>query len=191
MHNSIYLETRAKWREWLKKNHNREPGIWLIYNKKHTGKPSIPYNDAVEEALCFGWIDSTVKKMDEERYMQQFTPRNFKSSWSPSNVERVEKLIRQKKMTRKGLDLYLYAKEHDMLPDPEERSNRSLPDLPPYFKEALEKDPAAKKSFDKLTDAKKRYYLVWIMAAKKEETLRKRVKEAIALLRKGRELGMK
>ncbi len=114
---SIYLETREKWRAWLKKNHRAMPGIWLIYFKKHTGKPSIPYNDAVEEALCYGWIDSTVKRIDEERYMQKFTPRNLKSNWSVPNVKRMEKLIRQKKMTRVGLDLYLFAKEHDMLPE--------------------------------------------------------------------------
>ena len=123
--------------------------------------------------------------------MQQFTPRKLKSIWSPSNVKRVEKLIRAKKMTRKGLDLYQYAKKQGMLPDPDEKPDKSLPDIPSYFKEALEKNPDAKTGFDNLTISRKRYYLLWIIDAKKDETRQKRVDEAIALLKQGKELGMK
>ncbi len=137
---SIYLENRQQWREWLRKHNARKQGIWLIYFKKHTGKPSIPYNDAVEEALCYGWIDSTVRRIDEERYMQQFTPRNFKSNWSVPNVRRVEKLIRQRKMTKKGMELYNYAKENNMLPDPDSEPDRSVPGLPEEFRQAMKKD---------------------------------------------------
>ncbi|MEE9460498.1 MAG: hypothetical protein V3V53_01600 [Bacteroidales bacterium] len=108
---SIYLSTRKQWREWLQEYHQTETVIWLEYYKKHTGKPSIPYNDAVEEALCFGWIDSTVRRIDAERYMQKFTPRKMKSTWSVSNVIRIEKLIKQGKMTVKGLELYQFAKK--------------------------------------------------------------------------------
>ena len=188
---SLYLETREKWKEWLRKNQDGKPGIWLIYYKKHTGKPSIPYNDAVEEALCYGWIDSTVKRIDEERYMQQFTPRNLKSNWSVSNVRRVEKLIKQKKMTRKGLDLYLYAKENNILPDPEVKPDRRIPEMPEYFRSSLENDVKAKNRFDNLTDVKKRYYLLWITNAKKEETRNRRIDESLSLLRDGKELGMR
>lgn len=87
--NQLYLPTRSEWRQWLSKNHAGVKVIWLVYYKKHTGKPSIPYDDAVEEALCFGWIDSTIKRIDDERYMQKFTPRNLKSEWSDLNIRRV------------------------------------------------------------------------------------------------------
>ena len=188
---SIYFGTREQWREWLRKNGDSIPGIWLVYYKKHTGKPSIPYNDAVEEALCYGWIDSTVRRLDEERYMQQFTPRNLKSNWSVSNVRRVEKLIKLRKMTKKGLDLYLYAKENNMLPDPDAKPDRNIPELPDYLKTALASDAEAKKGFDGITDSRKRYYLLWIMDAKREETRRRRIDEALSLFREGKELGMR
>jgi uncharacterized protein YdeI (YjbR/CyaY-like superfamily) len=191
MHKSIYFENRKLWRNWLKINHSKEKVIWLIYYKKHTKKPSIPYNDAVEEALCYGWIDSTVRRIDEEKYMQQFTPRNFRSNWSISNVIRVEKLISQKKMTKKGLDLYLYAKKHNMLPDPNATPDRTVPQLPDYFRSALDRNREAKKGFNKLTDTRKRYYLLWILDAKKEETRNRRVHEAIKLLKSVEEIGMK
>jgi len=101
--NTLYLKNRDEWRRWLEKNHKREPEIWLIYYKKHTKKSSIPYNDAVEEALCFGWIDSTVKGIDGEKYAQRFSPRKPKSNWSEPNKERIERLIKEGKMTPAGL----------------------------------------------------------------------------------------
>lgn len=100
---TLYVKKRGEWRKWLEKNHQKESEIWLVYYKKHTKKPSIPYNDAVEEALCFGWIDSSEKRIDKERYAQRFTPRKPKSNWSESNKERVRKLIVQGKMTPAGL----------------------------------------------------------------------------------------
>ncbi len=80
----VYCATREEWRDWLEGNHDKCKGIWLIYYKKGSGKPRVPYDDAVEEALCFGWIDSTVKRIDEEKYAQQFTPRKPDSGWSES-----------------------------------------------------------------------------------------------------------
>ena len=94
-------------------------------------------------------------------------------------------------MTRKGLDLYLYARENDMLPDPDTNPDRSVPDLPEYFRTALEQDVKAKKGFDGLTDARKRYYLVWLNNAKREKTLKRRIDEALSLLREGKEPGMR
>ena len=81
----LYVTNREDWRAWLEQNHATEKEVWLLYYKKHTGKPTIPYDDAVEEALCFGWIDSTVKRIDDEKYTQKFTPRNDRSVWSESN----------------------------------------------------------------------------------------------------------
>ena len=99
----IYIHDRTAWREWLGKNHSRKTGVWIVFFKKKTGKPSLPYEDAVEEALCFGWIDSLVKRVDEESYIQKFTPRKAASTWSASNKKRVQKMIRQGRMTPAGM----------------------------------------------------------------------------------------
>jgi uncharacterized protein YdeI (YjbR/CyaY-like superfamily) len=188
---SIYLPTKEQWRQWLQECHETETVVWLQYYKKHTGKPSIPYNDAVEEALCFGWIDSTVRRIDEERYMQKFTPRKMKSTWSVSNVIRVEKLIKQGKMTAKGLELYQYAKKQNLLPDPSLKKGTRVPDIPQWFGEALDKNPSARSHFYKLAPSLRRNYIGWIMGAKKAETKLRRLDEAIDLLSKGEKLGMK
>ncbi len=188
---SIYLYTREQWREWLQEYHQTETVIWLEYYKKHTGKPSIPYNDAVEEALCFGWIDSTVRRIDEERYMQKFTPRKMKSTWSVSNVIRVKKLTKQGKMTAKGLELYQFAKNQNLLPDPSLKQKPKVPDTPSWFEEALDKNPAARSHFNKLAPSYRRNYIGWIMNAKQVETKLRRLGEAINMLSKGEKLGMK
>jgi uncharacterized protein YdeI (YjbR/CyaY-like superfamily) len=188
---SIYLPTREEWREWLQENHQTETAIWLEYYKKHTGKPSIPYNDAVEEALCFGWIDSNIRRIDTERYMQKFTPRKMKSTWSVSNVNRVEKLIKQKKMTARGLELYQFAKAQNLLPDPSRKQKPSVPDTPDWFDEALDKNPAARSHFNKLAPSYRNNFIRWITAAKQVETKLRRLDEAIDLLSRGEKLGMK
>ena len=99
---TLYVSDRKAWRSWLAGNHGKEKEIWLVYPKKRTGRPRIPYNDAVEEALCFGWIDSTVKSIDDEKFAQRFTPRKAKSGLSQMNKERVRLLIAQNKMTDAG-----------------------------------------------------------------------------------------
>jgi len=185
----IYLPDAREWRSWLKENHDKLPGIWLIYYKKHTGNLRVPYNEAVEEALCFGWIDSTVKRIDEERYMQQFTPRNLNSNWSKLNKERVEKLLKTGKMTEAGMRCVNYAKTHGIW-DKE--------DLPqPLFEfsdDLLKLLKANKKAFTfykALSPSHKKQYKQWVMSAKKPETRLKRCNEMIGLLEKEEKLGMK
>src|SRR5438876_857466 len=104
-------QSRKAWREWLKKHHASSPGIWLVYAKKHTGIPSLSYNDAVEEALCYGWIDSLIHPIDQELYKQIFTPRKPKSAWSAANKARVERLIAGGLMTAAGMALVALAKK--------------------------------------------------------------------------------
>ncbi len=99
---TLYVTNRKAWRLWLAKHHKTEKEIWFVYYKKHTAKPRISYNDAVDEALCFGWIDSTIKKVDEERTAQRFTPRRENSQWSEMNKERARRLIKAGKMTKAG-----------------------------------------------------------------------------------------
>ncbi len=98
----FYAKTAKDWRAWLEKNVTKKKEIWLVYYKKHTGKPTVSYDEAVSEALCFGWIDSTAKSIDDEKYAQRFTPRNPKSQWSENNVIRYRDLVKAKKMTKAG-----------------------------------------------------------------------------------------
>ena len=100
---TLYITNRNDWRSWLKKNYDKEKEIWLIYYRKSSGKPRIPYNDAVEEALCYGWIDSILKGINEEKFAQRFTPRRLGSPISEMNKERVRRLIKSKLMTSIGL----------------------------------------------------------------------------------------
>lgn len=112
MNNTLYIKTREEWRAWLEENHSEEKEIWLLYYKKHTGQPRIPYDDAVEEALCYGWIDSIVKRIDDETFMQKFTPRKVKSNWSDLNKKRVKELIEQGLMEKPGLEIIEIAKKN-------------------------------------------------------------------------------
>ena len=100
MKNTLYVTHRKEWRDWLKKHSKSEREVWLVYYKKHTGKPRIPYNEAVEEALCFGWIDSTVKRIDDDRFAQRFSVRNPKSPYSQANRERLRELVKQGKVAK-------------------------------------------------------------------------------------------
>ena len=110
---TIYCKDRNEWRTWLQKNHLLKKEAWLVYYKKASGKPRIPYNNAVEEALCYGWIDSIVKGIDDERFAQRFTPRRPKSVLSEMNKERIRRLIKRKKMTKAGLKAVEHAFDHN------------------------------------------------------------------------------
>ena len=189
-HETVYVRNREEWRKWLEKNNGTAREIWQICYKKHTGKPSVGYNDAVEEALCFGWIDSLIKKVDNEIYLRKFTPRNQRSSWSRANVERIKKMISEGRMTEKGLELYHYAREKGLLPG-KSRIRKKVLFIPDYVHEALDKNPIARDHFQRLSPSNKRYYILWITDGKKEETRLRRLSEAIRLLEQGRPLGMK
>lgn len=106
---TLYVDNRKKWRLWLSKNHKTESEIWLIYYRKETGKPRISYDDAVMEALCYGWIDSVFKKIDDECFAQRFSPRKPKSELSQMNKERIRELIKEKKMTKWGIEAIAHA----------------------------------------------------------------------------------
>lgn len=187
---TLYVTNRVDWRAWLSKNHETEKEVWLVYYKKHTNRPRIPYDDAVEEALCFGWIDSNVQKIDDERYAQKFTPRKNDSKWSESNKRRIRKLLKEGKVTRAGL-----AKIGDGVLEAEE-SAKSAPRtkelvMPSYLREALRADKKAWENFNNLAPSYRRLYVGWIAAAKKEETRNRRIREAVELLARNEKLGMK
>jgi uncharacterized protein YdeI (YjbR/CyaY-like superfamily) len=104
MSEELYVSNRDAWRAWLEENHDVKREVWLIYYRKHTGKPSIAYDYSVEEALCFGWVDSIIKKLDDEKFARKFTPRKSRSRWSEANRKRVEKMIRGGEDDRSRID---------------------------------------------------------------------------------------
>ena len=185
----LHVKNRKDWRKWLCDNHQKEKEIWLVYYKKHTGYPRVSYNDAVEEALCFGWIDSIVKTIDDETYMQKFTPRKAKSNWSDSNKKRVAKLIGTGELTAAGLKTIETAKANGCW-DRAITSTKSV-EMPVELENALGVNKDAKDFFTSLSPSCQRQYMGWIGSAKRPETRQKRAKEAISMLNKKQKLGMK
>ena len=175
----IFIHDRTAWREWLEKNHSRKTGVWLVFFKKKTGKPSLAYEDAVEEALCFGWIDSLVKRVDDESYIQKFTPRKSASTWSASNKKRVQKMIRQGRMTPAGMLAIDEAKRSG--------SWKTLDKVDavvmmPELKAALARNRKAREQFERIPLSQKKQFLWWISSAKREETKQNRVRNTVLLL---------
>ena len=185
----VYVKNRDEWREWLSQNHDKNNGIWLVFYKKHTGKPSLEYDETVEEALCFGWIDSIIKKIDDDKYVRKLTPRKSDSRWSELNKKRIAKLKKQGLMTEAGIVKVKQAKVSGLWDKPD-RPQISL-DLPKELKRALSKNKKAKGFFDQLAPSYQKQFVGWIVVAKRPETKERRLKESIALLEKGEKLGMK
>ncbi len=167
---TVYVKNRNEWRRWLLKNSSKCDEVWLLYYKQKSGKPRIAYEDAVEEALCFGWIDGKVKSIDETRYAQRFTPRRPQSRWSPSNIKRVEKLIAEKKMTQAGLKAFSERRESPSLPE------RLTKDLEKLFRAHTK----AWEHFKVLPPSYRRLAIGWVASAKREETRLKRLNQLIA-----------
>jgi len=180
---------RNKWRSWLERNHSREKAAWLIFYKKHTGKGKMAYLEALDEALCFGWIDGKLRRIDDERHMIRFSPRRKGSVWSDWNVRRVRKLIREGRMTRAGL-----AKiDGKTLKRRTSRNGRPSPRfrISPEMKRQLMSNEKAWSNYCNLALSSKEMYAYWLSSAKRPETKERRLKEAIALLRKNKKLGMR
>lgn len=176
--NSVHPETRRAWRQWLQKNHARAEGVWLISFKKETGRPRVEYDEAVEEALCFGWIDSKPNKLDEERSLLWFAPRKPGTGWSRLNKERVERLIASGRMTPAGLARVDAAKADGSWSALDAVEALTIPaDL----RAALHSHAGAAAFFDAFPRSVKRGILEWIQNAKKPETRARRVEETARL----------
>jgi len=182
---SIACLDRAAWRAWLASHHDRRKGVWLVIYKKATGRPTVSYEEAVEEAVCFGWIDSIIRRVDAERYAQRFSPRTNKTSWSAKNVERARKMVREGLMTEAGL-----AKFRGATPSVAPASRPGLK-LPAAYLAVLKARPRAFENFHRLAPSHRRQYIGWILSAKKEETRLRRLAESMDRLEKGQPLGMK
>jgi uncharacterized protein YdeI (YjbR/CyaY-like superfamily) len=177
----FHAKSREQWRTWLERNHLTSAGVWLVTYKKETGKPRIDYGEAVEELLCFGWVDSKPAKLDEERSMLLCTPRKPRSAWSKLNKERVERLMAQGLMAPRGLELVALAKQRgtwdalndvDALVEPED------------LKARLDGNAAARTHWDAFPPSTRRGILEWILNAKRPETRQKRVDETVTLAAK-------
>lgn len=185
----LYVSDRDNWRKWLEENHSTEEGVWLIFYKAHAGKSSLPYDASVEEALCYGWIDSTIKKIDEDRYARKFTPRKPHSRWSRSNIERIEKMVRAGRMDKSGLFVVEQSKNDGEFVDAETPPKEVEP--PQFMMDALAANEAALRNFNRLAKSHKRQYVLWLLNAKKEETKKKRLSEVVVLLERNEKLGLK
>jgi uncharacterized protein YdeI (YjbR/CyaY-like superfamily) len=169
---SYYAKHRKAWRNWLQKHHKTEPGVWLIYYKKDSGKTRVSYDDAVEEALCFGWIDSIMKPLDETRYMQKFTPRKIKSVWSALNKKRVEKLLEQKLMTAAGMEIIETGKQNGSWVQLDHVEDFIVP---PDLKKFFSKNKKVLKYFEGLGKFRQKQWLYRLHNAKLPETRAKRI----------------
>lgn len=188
----IHFSNRNEFGNWLKKHHETSPGIRMIFYKKHTGKENISYSEAVEEAICFGWIDSIVKRIDDEKYSRKFTPRINTTNWSDINKERARKMLAQGKMTDSGLkkiDVYTKTGKLDWGKPPATKNETMK--VPDFIKSFLRQNEPAWKNFNKLAPSHIRNYTLWITSAKKEETKIKRLHEAAELLKEDKKPGMK
>jgi uncharacterized protein YdeI (YjbR/CyaY-like superfamily) len=173
----LHVTKRKEWRAWLKEHHKSETEVWLVYFKSHSGKPRIPYNDAVEEALCFGWIDSTVKSIDEDRFAQRFSVRNPKTPYSQANKERLRELVKQGKVSKE-----VVAMLGNLLEEPFE--------IPPDILEVIKANPKAWKNFQELSEPYIRIRIAFIDGARKRpDEFKKRLRYFIEMTEKNKRFG--
>jgi len=184
---TLEVQTLDEWRDWLDDHHQSEGEVWLVFFKKHTGVRSIDYKDALDEALCVGWVDSLVKRLDDRRYALKFTPRRSDSKWSDTNRKRYAELKADGRLKPAGIKRPPtdrgYGPRLVRMPLPSK--------LPPYIKDGLSKRATAQRHFEALSAEQRRRYVAWIESAKREDTKRRRLDEALRLLAEGKPLGLK
>jgi uncharacterized protein YdeI (YjbR/CyaY-like superfamily) len=176
---SFQPKSRKAWRAWLNKHHASSSGIWLVVAKKHTGIPSLTYNDAVEEALCFGWIDSLMNPIDDALYKQMFTPRKPKSLWSALNKKRVEALIANGLMTAAGMKMIDLAKQSGKW---DAWNDVDALTVPPELKAAIDANAAAKKNWPTYTESQRKGFLRMVTGAKRPETRAQRIARVVDIV---------
>lgn len=174
----VYARNRKEWRKWLQKHHASEKKVWLVIYHKKSETPSVYYDEAVEEALCYGWIDSKPGKRDEESYYLSFSPRKPRSVWSKVNKGRVDKLIADGSMTTSGLVAIEIAKGNGSWEALNPIDELEFPD---DFTRALTKNKSAARNFNAFPPSSKKIILGWILSAKRPETREKRIQETISL----------
>ena len=173
----IYFRDRNAWRKWLERNHGRKSEIWILAFKRHVGKRSVSYEEALEEAICYGWIDSRMRRIDDERHTWRFVPRRPDSIWSLGNRGRAERLIREGRMTPAGLETIKAARKSGKWAMAYAPSRP--PRMPKDLKEALMQNTKAWTNFQAFAKSYRTTYLYWIASAKRDETRRKRIQEVV------------
>ncbi len=177
--------TRDRWRAWLDTHHGSETEIWLVFHKRHTGTPSVDYMEALDEALCYGWIDSLIKRIDDDTYARKFTPRKPGSKWSAVNRKRYAELAKAGRLAPAG-------KARSPETGSRYAAKPTVPDqIPAAIAKALKASPAAWTFYQTLTPREQRMYFGWIHLAKQDATKQRRLAEAIRLLTKKQKLGLK
>jgi len=175
---TFHAASQEEWRTWLERNHATEKSVWLIIYKKESEVPSVYYPEAVDEALCFGWIDSKPNKRDHKSYYQFFAKRNPKSNWSAVNKAKVEKLMKAKRMAPAGLAMVELAKRNGTWTALDDVDKVLMPhDLQALFNQNQD----ALANWEKFARSSRRGILEWILNAKKPETRQKRIEETVAL----------
>lgn len=182
-HKDFHPRNRKQWRDWLAKNHAKAEGIWFVYFKKSANKPRVSYDEAVEEALCFGWIDSLPRKIDDEKSKLLFTPRKPKSVWSKLNKTRIEKLIETGAMTEIGLAKIEAAKADGSWNRLDASDNL---EIAADLQKAFDENKTAAKNFQAFPNGVKKAILQWLNAAKRTETRRKRIEETVSMAAKNK-----
>jgi uncharacterized protein YdeI (YjbR/CyaY-like superfamily) len=180
---TLDVRSRARWRAWLDANHGSASEIWLVFHKPHTGKTSIDYEDSVEEALCFGWVDSLIRRLDDDRYARKFTPRKSGSVWSDLNRKRYAKVEALGWLANAGRERAPTANRYPRRP-------RRSSTVPPYIERAFKAEPRAWATFERLTPRERIMYVGWIDNAKREETKARRIEKAVRQLAAGKKLGL-
>ena len=175
--NALYFDNSIRWREWLQHNHNKAKEIWLIHYKKNSGKAGISYDEALTEAICFGWIDGRLRSIDEERYIIRYSPRKTRSIWSKFNREKAEELIKSGRMTEAGLVKIKEAKENGYWDSA--YTNKEQEEIPSDLEGALIKDDKAWYNFQHFANSYRNNYIGWINNAKTEETRNRRISEVV------------
>ena len=180
---TLEIHNRQQWRTWLAAHHVSSPGVWLVFYKEHTKVESVAYDDSVREALCFGWIDSLIKRLDDDRYARKFTPRQANSKWSPSNRKRWLELKTAGLLAQAGVAAAPTGNSYATRP--------TIPKLPSYIAKAFRTNAKAWNFFLGLAPTYSRHFVMWIHSASRPETRQKRIRESLALLASGRKLGLK
>jgi uncharacterized protein YdeI (YjbR/CyaY-like superfamily) len=182
------FQSRAQWRAWLAENHHVEREAWLVIHKKHASTVGLTYVEALEEALCFGWIDGILKRIDDEKHLIRFSPRRKNCIWSEQNKKRVRQLIREGRMTEASLARVQEAKANGQWDKAAQRENTTL--VPAELTAALAKNEQARRHFDGLAPSYRRQFIHWVSSAKRQETHAKRIQTALALLAQNKRLGL-
>ena len=180
----IHVFSREDFRKWLKKNHDKEKIVQLLIHKKHTGKSSPSHRELLEEGICFGWIDTIIKRIDEDTFIRTFQRRTEKSNWSVNTLSYAKQLVKDGKMTSHGLKFYHEGRKKKAF----DHGIPKNPEVPEDLKKELQKNKSARENFDKFAPSYRGAYLRWIEYAKTPETRKKRIDSVVKRMSEGKKM---